>query len=96
MIDAKPLEIKCRFSLRYYTTLYRFESCPDYKPINNMANITKPKRKVATTLLNVDLPNRLQDLQVRRNKIKADSEPIVSIADLHNEAIEMLLRKEQL
>jgi hypothetical protein len=61
-----------------------------------MANITKPKRKVATTLLNVDLPNRLQHLQIRRNKIKADSEPIVSIADLHNEAIEMLLRKEQL
>jgi len=61
-----------------------------------MANITKPKRKVATTLLNVDLPNRLQHLQVRRNKIKADAEPIVSIADLHNEAIEMLLRKEQL
>ncbi len=61
-----------------------------------MANITKPKRKVATTLLNVDLPNRLQNLQVRRNKIKADAEPIVSIADLHNEAIEMLLRKEQL
>ncbi len=37
-----------------------------------MANVTKPKRKVATTLLNVDLPNRLQALQVRRNKIKAD------------------------
>jgi hypothetical protein len=66
------------------------------KPINNMANVTKPKRKVATTLLNVDLPNRLQALQIRRNKIKADAEPIVSIADLHNEAIEMLLRKEQL
>jgi hypothetical protein len=61
-----------------------------------MANITKPKRKVATTLLNVDLPNRLQHLQIRRNKIKADAEPIVSIADLHNEAIEMLLKKEQL
>jgi hypothetical protein len=75
---------------------YRFESCPDYKHFNNMANVTKPKRKVATTLLNVDLPNRLQNLQIRRNKIKADAEPIVSIADLHNEAIEMLLRKEQL
>jgi hypothetical protein len=61
-----------------------------------MANVTKPKRKVTTTLLNVNLPDRIQELQRRRNKIKADSEPIVSIADLHNEAIEMLLRKEQL
>ena len=61
-----------------------------------MANVTKPKRKETTTLLNVNLPDRIQELQRRRNKIKADSEPIVSIADLHNEAIEMLLRKEQL
>jgi hypothetical protein len=67
-----------------------------FKTNKTMANVTKPKRKVATTLLNVDLPNRLQSLQIRRNKIKADSEPIVSIADLHNEAIEMLLRKENL
>ena len=61
-----------------------------------MANVTKPKRKVTTTLLNVNLPDRIQELQRRRNKIKADAEPIVSIADLHNEAIEMLLRKEQI
>lgn len=61
-----------------------------------MANKTKPKRKVATTLINVDLPNRLQSLQIKRNQIKSDSDPIVSIADLHNEAIELLLKKENL
>jgi len=56
----------------------------------NMANITKTKRKAATTLLNVDLPDRLQLLQIKRKK----TEPSTSIADLINEAVNALLRKE--
>ncbi len=59
-----------------------------------MANITKTKRKVSTTLLNVDIPSRLQLLQIKRNNCRKESDPIVSIADLHNEAINLLLKKE--
>jgi hypothetical protein len=55
-----------------------------------MANITKTKRKAATTLLNVDLPDRLQLLQIKRKL----TEPNTSQADLINEAINALLRKE--
>jgi hypothetical protein len=55
-----------------------------------MANITKTKRKAATTLLNVDLPDRLQLLQIKRKQ----TEPNTSQADLINEAINALLRKE--
>jgi hypothetical protein len=55
-----------------------------------MANITKTKRKAATTLLNVDLPDRLQLLQIKRKT----TEPSTSIADLINEAVNALLRKE--
>ena len=60
------------------------------KTNNNMANITKTKRKAATTLLNVDLPDRLQLLQIKRKQ----TEPNTSQADLINEAINALLRKE--
>jgi len=55
-----------------------------------MANITKTKRKAATTLLNVDLPDRLQLLRIKRKKV----DPNTSQADLINEAINALLRKE--
>jgi hypothetical protein len=55
-----------------------------------MANITKTKRKAATTLLNVDLPDRLQLLQIKRKL----TNPNTSQADLINEAINALLRKE--
>jgi hypothetical protein len=55
-----------------------------------MANITKTKRKAATTLLNVDLPDRLQLLQIKRKKVDTNT----SQADLINEAINALLRKE--
>jgi hypothetical protein len=55
-----------------------------------MANITKTKRKAATTLLNTDLPDKLQKLQIKRKL----TEPNTSVADLINEAINALLRKE--
>ena len=58
LVNAKPLEIKCRFSLRYYTTLYRFESCPDYKQ-KTMSK--ERKRKV------LDLPSEV----VKHYQLKA-------------------------
>ena len=61
-----------------------------------MANISKQKRITKTTLLNADIPNKLQMLQVKRNESRGTNTPHTSVADLVNEAIINLLKKEKI
>ena len=61
-----------------------------------MANISKQKRITTTTLLNADIPNKLQMLQVKRNESRGENTPHTSVADLVNEAIINLLKKEKI
>jgi hypothetical protein len=56
----------------------------------------KTKRKPASFMQDIGLGNKIQLLQVKRNKQRTANDGALSISDLINEAIHALLKKEGL
>lgn len=54
------------------------------------------KRKKQTFYIDVNLPDKLQRLQLKRNNLRTAAQGVLSLGDLVEEAVEDLLRKEEI